>query len=211
VIAASAAFADSPATPASPAPSAAAPAAPPAATQPAASRLTPRQVLENFERSAAGQPPAEIDPNAPPEEDLGDDPLATVADKMTNVEGDLNQLKTDKPVQEKEKNIVDDLNQLIAKLEPPGGGDGNSNGGNIPGTGRKKSVIVSGDPTGGELHGIDPRAHQWTDLPPKQRDQILQSRTEGFPPGYEALLQSYYQRLAQEKPADDKPAAPARP
>jgi hypothetical protein len=180
----------------------------PAATQSATGGLTAKKVVEDFERHLFNQPQPGAGPAAP-EEDLGDDPLGAVADKMTDIHGDLTHLKTDKPVQDKQKNVVDDLNQLIAKLQPPGGGNGTSSG-HTPGTGRKKSVIVSGDPTGGDLHGVDPRAHQWTDLPPKQRDQILQSRTEGFPPGYESLLQSYYQRLAQEKPVDDKPApAPA--
>jgi hypothetical protein len=56
---------------------------------------------------------------------------------------------------------------------------------------------------------IDPKAgeKQWGNLPPKQREQILQSKTDGFPPGYEAMLQSYYQRLAREQMADsEKPA-----
>src|SRR5207237_435646 len=43
-----------------------------------------------------------------------------------------------------------------------------------------------------------------SDDPPRQRDAIIQSKTEGFPPGYESLLQSYYQRLAQEKVGGDE-------
>ena len=57
-----------------------------------------------------------------------------------------------------------------------------------------------------DLH--DPKAgeKQWGNLPPKLREQILQSKTDGFPPGYEALLQSYYRRLATEQVSggDDK-------
>ena len=45
--------------------------------------------------------------------------------------------------------------------------------------------------------------------PPKLRSEILQSTTEGFPPGYENLLQSYYQQLSEEKSLDDKPIASA--
>ena len=41
---------------------------------------------------------------------------------------------------------------------------------------------------------------------PQLREQIMQSKTEGFPPGYESLLQSYYQRLAQEKVGDEAAA-----
>ena len=48
----------------------------------------------------------------------------------------------------------------------------------------------------------------WGNLPPKLREQILQSKTDGFPPGYEALLQSYYRRLASEQvnTGDEKPS-----
>ena len=79
--------------------------------------------------------------------------------------------------------------------------------GNRPNGGRKASIIAKGSPAFGDLHGTDPNARQWGQLPPKLRNEILQSTTDGFPAGYEALLQSYYQQLAEEKSLDDKSAA----
>ena len=70
-------------------------------------------------------------------------------------------------------------------------------------------VFISAGEPSGDLHGANNQGKDWKILPPKQREQILQSKTEGFPPGYEALLQSYYQRLAQEKVVDEKTEAPA--
>lgn len=54
---------------------------------------------------------------------------------------------------------------------------------------------------------IDPKQgdKNWANLPAKQREQILQSQTEGFPPGYERILQSYYQRLSEEKVSFEAP------
>jgi len=136
------------------------------------------------------------------------DPLKTISRRMTVVRDDLNQFETDQPVQTRERQLVQSLDELIAALERHCNGLGR---GNRPNGGRKDSVIAKGDPSIGDLHGVDPNARQWGQLPPKLRNEILQSKTEGFPPGYEALLQSYYQQLAEEKSLDDKAASPSPP
>jgi hypothetical protein len=142
----------------------------------------------------------------------GGDPLRDISQKMTGVHGDLSKYLVDQPVQEKEKKVIKSLDELIAALEKHCNGNGTGKG-QTPNGGRKQSIIVKGDGRGGDLHAFDPRARNTIPLPPKERERILQSRTEGFPPGYEALLQSYYQQLAAEKSdteksADEKPAAP---
>ena len=73
-----------------------------------------------------------------------------------------------------------------------------------------RSQIVRGSGGQGELHQAKSGAGRWGDLPPKRREQILQSTTEGFPPGYEQILQSYYQRLAQEQVTDEAGAGNAK-
>jgi hypothetical protein len=130
-------------------------------------------------------------------------PLLTIARRMNVVHGDLSQFETDKPVQTRERQVVQSLDVLIAALERHCNGMGR---GNIPGSGRKASIISTGSTAYGDLHGVNANARQWGQLPPKMRSEILQSKTDGFPPGYEALLQSYYQQLAEEKPIDDKSA-----
>lgn len=128
-------------------------------------------------------------------------PLRTIARRMTVIHQDLSQLETDEPVQTRERQVVRSLDELIAALEKKCSG----NGGNRPdGRGRKESVIAKGSPGFGDLHGVDPNARIWGQLPAKLRNEILQSKTEGFPPGYEALLQSYFQQLSEEKSSDEK-------
>jgi hypothetical protein len=39
----------------------------------------------------------------------------------------------------------------------------------------------------------------WGKLSDRERDRILQSMSEGFPPEYRAVLERYYRRLAEEK------------
>jgi hypothetical protein len=146
-------------------------------------------------------------------------PLKTLARRMTVIHEDLSQYETDDPVQNRERQVVKSLDELIAALERKCSGLGK---GNRPNGGRKASIIAKGSPAFGDIHGVDPNARQWGQLPPKLRNEILQSTTDGFPAGYEALLQSYFQQLAEEKsldeksttapsssapPADDKPAA----
>jgi len=40
------------------------------------------------------------------------------------------------------------------------------------------------------------RIHQARDLPPQMRNELLQSADQGYPPGYEGLLKSYYKALS---------------
>jgi hypothetical protein len=131
-------------------------------------------------------------------------PLKTIARRMTVIHEDLSQFETDEPVQNRERQVVKSLDEMIAALERKCNGLGR---GNRPNGGRKASIIAKGSPAFGDLHGVDPNARLWGQLPPKLRNEILQSTTDGFPAGYEALLQSYYQQLAEEKSLDDKSAA----
>jgi len=140
---------------------------------------------------------------APAKSNSDGDPLKTISQRMTVVHGDLSKYATDEPVQTRERQIIHSLDEMIAALQRQRSG---MSRGSRPGTGRKDSVIAKGDPSVGDLHGVDPNARQWAQLPPKLRSEILQSKTDGFPPGYESLLQSYYQQLAEEKSLDDRPA-----
>ncbi len=122
---------------------------------------------------------------------------------MGKIVDDLTVQKTDLPVQTKQKQVVGELDTIIKQMEEQmksgSGGGGNPN----PTKPMPKSVLAKGPGGSGPLH--DPRAgtKQWGDLSPKEREQITQSQTEGFPPGYEAVLSSYYNRLAQEKVGSD--------
>lgn len=152
-----------------------------------------------------------IPPSAPKPMADADDPLADITNKMTDIVGDLAGLKTDQPVQDKQKQVVSQLDEIIAMIEKQKSKSGNG-GGNNPTKPMQDSMIAKGPGGIGELHDPKSGTHNINKLPARQRDAILQSKTEGFPPGYESLLQSYYQRLAQEKVGDDsanpKPTTP---
>jgi hypothetical protein len=167
-------------------------------------------------QEASTQPTAQISQGArmkllPPKPSIleSEDPLEDITTKMTDVVGDLASLKTDKPVQKNQQEIVENLDTIIQMLEKQKSGSGS--GSLNPTKPMSDSRIASGP---GGIHDLkDPKSgtRNFGTLPPKERDAILQSKTEGFPPGYESLLQSYYQRLAQEKTTGDAPAPPAKP
>ena len=134
------------------------------------------------------------------------DPLLYLSYRMGDVAGDLSVLKTGEPVQTQQQEVVSRLDELIKQLEQSSkGGSGSSANPTRP---MQRSQIAGG-PGGGELHDSKSGAGQWGNLPPRQREQILQSRTEGFPPGYEQILKSYYQRLAQERVTEDPGPSPS--
>lgn len=144
--------------------------------------------------------------------DKEEDPLKYITKDMGTIVGDLGKYQTDHPVQVKEQHVLTDLDAVIKKLEEQikkgGAGGGSLN----PTSPLRNSVIVGGPGGIRDLH--DPKAGEkmWGKLPPKEREQILQSKTDGFPPGYESLLQSYYRRLAQEQTTgEEKPPSDAAP
>jgi hypothetical protein len=127
-----------------------------------------------------------------------EDPLRFIHGDMSESEKGLTALKTDKPVQKVQDQAVARLDKVIELLDKQCSSAGGKSGAH-PSKPLAKSVIMGGPGGQGDMH--DPKAGEmeWAKLQPKQREQILQSQTEGFPPGYESILQSYYERLAQEE------------
>ena len=137
------------------------------------------------------------------------DPIKFISRDMKSVVGDLAEYHTDKPVQVKEQKVVSQLDELIAELEKEC--KSGKPGGSLNSSKPMPDSKLGGGPGG--IHELtDPKASEkaWGNLSPKQREQILQSKTDGFPPGYETLLQNYYKRLAAEQVTDEK-AADATP
>jgi len=149
-------------------------------------------------------------------EPAGPTPTAPeIAGKMTVVVDDLAKKETGEPVQKQQKAVVRDLDALIKSLERQAS--------------RRRGNIAQNDPrmpaTGGTHGGtggvgdlVDPNDSQkdWAKLSARERDRILQSMSEGFPPEYRQVLERYYRRLAEEKTikagsgdaAEPKAAAP---
>jgi hypothetical protein len=125
--------------------------------------------------------------------------IAPISDKMTVVATALGKTETGEPVQTKEKEVLRDLDELIARLEKECENCKNGIKKNNPTKPMADSMIRSG--TGGIGSLVDPGQSQkdWAKLSGRERDRILQSMSEGFPPEYRMVLERYYRRLAEEK------------
>jgi hypothetical protein len=141
------------------------------------------------------------EPAAAPAADAAPPNPHEITAKMTNVVGNLEKIQTGELVQKQQKVILSDLDALIASLEKACSACKGSMSRNRPTGPAADSTIRRG--TGGIGDLVDPgqSAKDWAKLSPRERDRILQSMTEGFPPEYRTVLERYYRRLAEEKAA----------
>jgi len=128
-----------------------------------------------------------------------DPPAAAIAVKMANVTDELNRTVTGKPVQVEQKAIVRDLDVLIASLEKQCEACKSGMKRNDPNRGMADSTIGRGTGGIGTLLNPSDNGKDWSKLSGPERDRILQSMSEGFPPEYRTVLERYYRRLAEEK------------
>lgn len=138
----------------------------------------------------------------------GDDPIGSIALDMEEVVIDLSGMATGQPTQESQKQIVGKLEKLIEELEQQSQSMQGGASGPNPNRPAADSVIKGGPGGIGDLHAARRMGKQWAELPPHERDRIVQSMTEGFPAHYQKILERYYKRLAEEKPAGAETDAP---
>jgi hypothetical protein len=137
---------------------------------------------------------------------MGQNPITPITTKMDGVSGDLAKKETGQPVQTQQKEIVQDLDELIAALEKQCAACRGGIKRNNPRNGMRDSFISRGTGGIGSLIAPGESAKDWAKLSARERDRILQSMSEGFPPEYRTVLERYYRRLAEEKspaPAGD--------
>lgn len=134
--------------------------------------------------------------------------MSAIASKMNGVVVSLAEATTGRPVQKEQKVILKDLDDLIAELEKQCQACRNGIARNRPANPAPDSNPHGG--TGGIGDLVEPSAgdKDWAKLSPRERDRILQSMSEGFPPEYRSVLERYYRRLAEETPATETEETP---
>ena len=79
-----------------------------------------------------------------------------------------------------------------------GGGRGRSKGQN-PGGGARESTLPTGPGHVGKLRGkVANPGEMWGKMPPREREQILQTLQKQFPSQYRELLEQYYKQLSKD-------------
>ena len=142
-------------------------------------------------------------------------PLAKIAERMRNVETRIAAHDTSAATQERQAVIVSDLETLEAAKKAqqrgkpqagkgsPSGQEGTGTGDAIAGPPRDSTNrIERGTKEQPETADVkDLLRRIWGHLPDKRRDAMQASVGEQFLPKYERLIEEYYKRLAEERPA----------
>ncbi len=142
------------------------------------------------------------------------DPFRHLQSDMTGVIGELADGDTRTPAEESQPRIISRLDVLIEILEKQCKGGG---GGGRPNSPLARSILARGPGGQGDLNAPRNNRAKWAELTPAERERILQSKTEGFPAGYEEILSEYFRRLATDDavravaPTAAKPHGPKAP
>ncbi len=128
------------------------------------------------------------------------DPFKHLTTSMDVVVDELAAKITEDPVPGQQEQIVADLDQLIEMLEKAcSAGSGAGAASANPTRPANESTLAAGPGGQGELIAPKDSRHEWADLPPNEREEILQSSTEDYPPGYREAIEDYFNRLAVER------------
>lgn len=126
-------------------------------------------------------------------------PFVVLQREMQDAASDLEEGRTKPPAEMTQPLIVDRLDIMIEMLERSsgGGGGGNQN----PTRPANASTLRTGPDRRGEMRAPQQEGRAWADLTEKERQKILQSKTDGFPPGYDDILADYFRRLSRGEAA----------
>jgi hypothetical protein len=141
-------------------------------------------------------------------EEKSADPLGDIDLDMKTATRWLAKQATDALTQETQKDAVEKLDKLIEELEKECEACKGARAAANPSRPARDSIIRTGPGGSGKLHAERDQGKHWADLPPHERERILQSMTEGFPSHYQGVLEEYFKRVAEEKPAKADEAAP---
>lgn len=119
----------------------------------------------------------------------------------------LAKLTTDLVTQKPQQDAVEKLDALIADLEKECDKCKGCRSSANPTRPLRDSVVKGGPGGMGKLHAAEEQGKHWADLPPHERERILQSMTEGFPAHYQNVLEAYFKRVAEEKPVKQEEAS----
>ncbi|MHC4493768.1 MAG: tetratricopeptide repeat protein, partial [Planctomycetota bacterium] len=143
-------------------------------------------------------------------------PLYDLAGRMSHVARKIEGGETGEPTQDKQKEIVGIIDELIRRAkEKEGGGNQDGGGGRPRGNQQPSSPANQSSPPAGSSRIGDLRpkpkrkpGDRWGEMRDKERDEVLQALKEKFPDRYRELLEQYHKALAEGKrvtePAEER-------
>ena len=131
--------------------------------------------------------------------------IGDVTDLMSYSGRRLGHDYTDDGVQQKQKRAIELLDNLIEEAEKneqssSGSGSGSGSGNKSPSTPMEDSMLPGGGSQGENLRSarkIRP-GEAWGEMPPAEREKVLQALRDSFPSRYRQLVEQYYQELGKQ-------------
>jgi hypothetical protein len=134
--------------------------------------------------------------DSPPGEEWLNHPFTTLEGDMDTAIADLDVGRTEPPAEVTQPLILDRIDTMIEMLEracKAGGGGGGQN----PSRPANASTLRTGVDKRGPMRSPQQDGRKWAELTPKEREKILQSKTDGFPAGYDEILADYFRKLSR--------------
>jgi thiol-disulfide isomerase/thioredoxin len=131
-------------------------------------------------------------------EDWMSDPFGFLSADMHTASQHLEAVDTEPPVVEYHPRIQDRLAKLIELMSKTSPSGAASQSGRNPRNPASQSTLRKGEGGIGDLRDPDQARREWAALSPKQREKILQSKTEGFPADLDDVLSDYFRAVARE-------------
>lgn len=164
---------------------------------------------------AAGKAPRQTEITTPGK---AEDPLQVIGEKMRESRALIADAKSGPDTQDKQKDIVADLDQLIEQARkaakrssqqdpskstsrtplgtpPKTDAEGKHPGGKPDAKPGDRSTSTPGKPDDA-ARALEDMKKVWGTLPPRERDKVLELKAEDFVPKYQSLIEEYYRRLA---------------
>lgn len=151
-------------------------------------------------RSVAGLMQADLS-------ELEVDTLDHIARRMEDVRRRLDLGRAGPQTIEVEDGVIASLDKLIEELEQQQQQQQQqaSSGGSMPNTPAPDSRIMGGSGPGQVVNKDFQEEGGWGDLPPKEREDVLQQIGKEFPAHYRDVIEQYFRRLAGQTDAGDEP------
>ncbi len=137
-------------------------------------------------------------------EQVEPDSLGAIARQMSDVRRRLSLGAADKQVQGIEDQIVDNIDKMIEEIEKQMQQQQQQQMGGPPSLPMEDSQLPGGGGEGDvDIKDIG-KSSGWGDLPPKERERIMQQIGRDFPSYYRDVIDEYFRRLATEQ-RDERP------
>lgn len=154
---------------------------------------------EPAEETPAEESTADEEPS-PEDQAFLQDPFTYLQSDMQSATMDLKEGQTTPPADVTQPRILHRFGLLIEQLERQGGGAGQA--GQRVNRPAQQSSLMRGPGGQNEMRAARDDGRDWADLSPKERQKILQSKTDGFPAGYDDILADYFRRVARAQQED---------